>query len=603
MKTIRDIEQLLQEGRVDEAYKELKEFNETNKDEVSFLYLTLLDLDINYQKISNDEFISRFEKLIKSKNPKIRRKTYEPYLSLLLDIEDYARIYNVSIQAKKEGLDSYIVNLAYAKSSIEYKDIKTKEIEELLISNINNAPSEQAKTLSQTYVCEYFCRNERFEEARKFIKNLYFTHNDGYAQYLNLIISTYENPESRNIEEYQKAINTAYKYETLIFLSDFYYYANEYERTLEYLEELLVLTSNEISIQYKKAICLLELNKVEEAKQYLLSMDQNDYNVCYLLGKIPYQTRTRKGYDESKEYFFKALEIYPNEDIYKLLFRVCEETRDFKNWKKVIDHLEMTGMNNGVVYANKMAYYNNSGNFDEALKIAKELKKHKYSHMYLSNYSYCETNPNKLNKYFRKYNGFFKARAYLYGYYGMKINREKFKPFIKKYENEYGSNCIDSLIAKYYLDENDVENALKYINRGMERFNNNQDMCCCVVGYYAYCMMNGIGMEQDVQKAYDLAVKTIDDNFGVISESLGNLYAECAIILKKDLNPVYDFLIETIEKRYTLGRYFMIIKVGKLLGKDVSYYEKMYKKSFKYENKLEVQYYKNNPQTFVMNNF
>ena len=68
MKTIRDIEQLLQEGRVDEAYKELKEFNETNKDEVSFLYLTLLDLDINYQKISNDEFISRFEKLIKSKN-------------------------------------------------------------------------------------------------------------------------------------------------------------------------------------------------------------------------------------------------------------------------------------------------------------------------------------------------------------------------------------------------------------------------------------------------------------------------------------------------------------------------------------------------------
>ena len=40
MKTIRDIEQLLQEGRVDEAYKELKEFNETNKDEVSFLYLT-----------------------------------------------------------------------------------------------------------------------------------------------------------------------------------------------------------------------------------------------------------------------------------------------------------------------------------------------------------------------------------------------------------------------------------------------------------------------------------------------------------------------------------------------------------------------------------
>ena len=47
----------------------------------------------------------------------------------------------------------------------------------------------------------------------------------------------------------------------------------------------------------------------------------------------------------------------------------------------------------------------------------------------------------------------------------------------------------------------------------------------------------------------------------------------------------------------------MIIKVGKLLGKDVSYYEMMYKKSFKFENKLESDYYKNNPQTFMMNNF
>ena len=97
--------------------------------------------------------------------------------------------------------------------------------------------------------------------------------------------------------------------------------------------------------------------------------------------------------------------------------------------------------------------------------------------------------------------------------------------------------------------------------------------------------------------------KTIEENYSVVSESLGNAYAECAILLKKDLEPVYDFLVKTIERRYTLGRYFMIIKVGKLLGKDVSYYEMMYKKSFKFENKLESDYYKNNPQTFMMNNF
>ena len=115
--------------------------------------------------------------------------------------------------------------------------------------------------------------------------------------------------------------------------------------------------------------------------------------------------------------------------------------------------------------------------------------------------------------------------------------------------------------------------------------------------------MNGIGMEKNIEKAYDIAKETILDNFGAVSESLGNIYAECAIYLNKDLNEVYDFLIKTIEKRYTLSRYFMIIKVGKLLNKDVSYYEKMYKKSFKYCTILEKQYYETNPSTFMMNNF
>ena len=116
-------------------------------------------------------------------------------------------------------------------------------------------------------------------------------------------------------------------------------------------------------------------------------------------------------------------------------------------------------------------------------------------------------------------------------------------------------------------------------------------------------MMNGIGIKKDVNKAYEVALQTINDNYEVVSESLGNAYAECAIMLNKDLSPVYDFLIRTRERRYSLGRYFMIIKVGKLLNKDVSYYEKMYQKSFKYDTKLERAYYKNNPTTFMMNNF
>ena len=128
MKTIKEINELLQEGKTEEAYKEVTEYYNAKKDEVSLLYLTLLDLDFNYYTLSNDEFITRFERLINSKKKQIRQRAYEPYLSLLLDIEDYERCYNVSTKAKQEGMESFLINLGYAKGSIEYKEIKTEEI-------------------------------------------------------------------------------------------------------------------------------------------------------------------------------------------------------------------------------------------------------------------------------------------------------------------------------------------------------------------------------------------------------------------------------------------------------------------------------------------
>ena len=608
MKTIQEINELLQEGKTEEAYKEVTEYYNVKKDDVSLLYLTLLDLDFNYYTLPNYVFIERFEKLIKSNKKQIRQRAYEPYLSLLLDIEDYEKCYNVSSKARQEGLESFLINLGYAKGSIEYKEIKTEEIENILLGTIDIAPNDQVKKLSQTYICEYYCKNKRFEEVEKFVHKIYFTYKDGFVHYLNMIVDTYKNPESKNTEQYEKAMESDHKYETLMFLANYYYFEKHQERALEYLEELLIVTNNDFDIQKKKTICLLELERIEEATAYLLTLDQNNYDVCYLLGKILYNKRTRKDYNESKQYFFKALDINPNVNVYNILSQVCEETRDFTSWSKLIEHLKKSEISKALLYKMEIKYYNNLGDFDKALALINELGKYKTKEAYLAEYSYCSYNPNKLNKYFKKlikeeeYDFFF-ARAKLYGYYGLKIDKTKLLPFIKNYETECFSSCVDSLIAKYYLDENDIENGLKHINRGLENYNKNIDMCTCVVGYYAYCLVNGIGYDKDIKKAYDLMHQTIEENYGCVSESLGNLYAECAILLNKDLNNVYEFLIKTIERRYTLGRYFMIIKVGKLLNKDVSYYEKMYKESFKYENKLECQYYKNNPETFMMNNF
>ena len=114
-----------------------------------------------------------------------------------------------------------------------------------------------------------------------------------------------------------------------------------------------------------------------------------------------------------------------------------------------------------MLYKIKIKYYNNLGNFDEALKLINELGKYKTKEAYLAEYSYCSNKPNKLNKYFKKsiqkedYD-FFLARANLYGYYGLKIDKTKVLPFITKYEKECFSSCVDSWIVNYYLKSDPI---------------------------------------------------------------------------------------------------------------------------------------------------
>ena len=68
------------------------------------------------------------------------------------------------------------------------------------------------------------------------------------------------------------------------------------------------------------------------------------------------------------------------------------------------------------------------------------------------------------------------------------------------------------------------------------------------------------------------------------------------------LNEVYNFLEQTINRRYSCSRYFTLIKLGKLIDKDTKKYEKLYKKSIKYASEKEREYYLNNPNEFMMNN-
>lgn len=607
MPKINEYVELLKEQKIEEAYEGFKECYQKTKDELALYYLTMIDVNYHFDKTDLGYILNNFDILFRSKNSKIRAGIYDTYLSLLLDLDDMEKCFFVSEKARNDGIDSYIVNLAYAKSLVSYKQVYNKEVITLLQEAIDNAPTDNIKEVTEVFLCDLYCKRKEYEEAEKLINKTYFSQIKDITNYLNLMLATYKNPESDNSLEIEKAMNSNYKYESLMFLSDFYYDRREYEKTLSYIEELLILTNNESFLQIRKVICLVDLDRDDDALTYLATLDQENYDVLMYTAKILVYKKNRKKLDESKKYLLKALDIDATYEVYKYLFKVCDETLDFKTFALVIDRFEKDNPNHPLLVSGKMKYYNRFTNFDEAYKISKKIGKLKYHESIIFETSYCEPNPvltyKKLQKLIKNEDyEFTNVRANYYGEYGLKINKTVCDKFIKDYD-DFNANCTDSLIAKMYLDREDIPNALKVINRGVERFKKDEDNCTCIMGYYIYIMMNGIGIKKDVNKAYEVALQTINDNYEVVSESLGNAYAECAIMLNKDLNPVYDFLIRTRERRYSLGRYFMIIKVGKLLNKDVSYYEKMYQKSFKYDTKLERAYYKNNPTTFMMNNF
>ena len=110
------------------------------------------------------------------------------------------------------------------------------------------------------------------------------------------------------------------------------------------------------------------------------------------------------------------------------------------------------------------------------------------------------------------------------------------------------------------------------------------------------------GINQNYQEAYDLLKDIIINDKKEITDNLVCLYAELSIALNLDLNEVYNFLEQTINRRYSCSRYFTLIKLGKLINKDTKKYEKLYKKSIKYASEKEREYYLNNPNEFMINN-
>lgn len=601
---------LLQDGQIEEAYQGFKKIYEEKKDIIALYYISMIDLEY-HRDLQIADVLNNFNLLVKCHNKKVRLGSYSPMLSICLEIEDYEKCYTIGKKALSEGVEDFFTYMAYAKGLAYYKEVYTSEVEENVLKAINNQDiNNELKRLGYMFLIEFYLKCKNFNKAREQINKLIFLfpQND-VLKYLELQFEVYKNPTSINQEIISAALESEYKVDSLVFLTDYFYENKQYEDCLKYLDLLKEFSNDPFQITKKKVLCLFNLNKYLDIIELLQKEDlSQNFLANYFIGEAYYSLGYKKDYKAAIPFYQKAFDLSKDTDSLKSLCECYYETYDDENLKKNIEILSSINPKDRYLNVLKVKYYLLINDFDRAEKEIDNSKNYGNTKEQLMSYLYqCAKKIKVTYPYFKQVvihnnNVFYSLRAYYYGAYGIKRNPKLVEEYLKKAQNEKGFNCLDSLIGTI-IQEKDLEKAMEFFSRGVERYQNGKDFCTCSIGCLCNAKLRGLGTNKNVQEAYDLAKKTIEECYSDVSENLGNVYAECAIELNKDLEEVYKFLIKSRERRHAISRLFMIIKIGKILKKDVSSFEKEFKVALNNVTEKEREYYLSNPKTFMMNNY
>ncbi len=604
---------LLNEGKYEESLKGFEKLYETTGNPIALYYVTFIKY--YYIKTNNlDELYNNF-KVLYEYSKEVRINIYEFYLSFLIDNNDYPLAYEVSSRALKETKTNYVNCYAYSRSlamlnknldrAIEYAK-KSIEAEDL---------TEIQKVLAHSNLVEIYSLKKEFKAAKEILNKMYLiSSNIPYIALLELQIAI----DEENQEEINKAIEENLKYEqnhfdTYKLLCEYYYNTDQYDLAIKYHKLIRPLVTSTSFIDEKIAICYLYLEQYDEGIKYLLENPlENQGHHNYMLGELYFYKWGKENFKHASMYYEKALNLVDNkEKILKCLGDTYFELVDTANLKRIVDELHKISKHGYVDYL-EASYYRLTQKFDEAEKLLKYMKPSTVPQFRINNIiDNCSTKPEILNDHHNE--SFSKNDKYslrdclkflMFGEHGNEISMEKAGEYVEKLQKKDDLNtCGYSTIANYYLFKSEDEEAYKFAKLGYDKYINGEENCQCCGAFVAYCKLNGRGTNKNVEEAYNICKDIEVREFGDVNENAGHVYAECAILLNKDLNHVYELLEKTTFRRYTPSRYFMLIKVGHLLNKDTSKYQKMFNESLKHCSIREKEYYSNNQETFLLNNY
>ena len=593
----------LQSGNYKEAYEGFKKIYEEKGDIIAFYYMSMIDYQ--FHQIPYDELIKRLNYLMKKGNYLIKEKTIQVYLSILMfELQDLEKAYLISSKEYQKGNHAFLVSFAYAYTSFVVKqDTSDKIIKVLEDALLQDDFDKSFRMSAYEVILKIYLKRQEIDNAKHVLGKLTLLYpQDVRLHVLNLYINIAEDERLVDQDSLDEVLSSPFCLEFINEVSNHFYNEKQFDLCLKYLEMGLGRTNSDLQIKLKMAICLSDLKEFDKAINLIEPCHNDSENALFLLSEIYSFKGDQESLKKALRYCLKSYGEKPTLPKLKVLGDIYNKQYDHENLLKIIDKLKEEYPEDDYYHLLKACYYQDILDFDMCEKEVKKAKKVK--NVFLADLAFASfKKPKNAYKYFISY---LKKPDYitLIGkYYGeFNIKRGDYQKDLEEVEQGNLDDFDLALLGQIYLNK-DKEKAYNYILKGYNRYIDRKDNGVSCVSYYLYCLLNGIGEEKNLEKAYDICKQVLVRESYHVDENLGNMYGELSLLLNKNLEEVYSFLIETRERRYSVSRFYMIIKIGKKLNKNTRVYEKEFKKSFKFANQLEKEYYKDNPESLILNNY
>lgn len=603
---------LLNKGNIEEAYKGFKELYEKNHNIVALYYLTMIDFE--FKRVPMGELCNNFKILYEKGNYNIKNAIVGIYISVLFfELEDYSTCLSVCEKERKRNKLDPLANLAYSyclfKKDQNNADRSLELLNDSLVADEN---FQFIKLLVYELMIKIYISKKDVFSAKQILGKLtLLSPKENRLHFLNLLINFAEGNKELDQDSIDIIIKTDHVSD---FVDALYEYCSETQDLQWCIDTLTPYTNKSVYnylLQRRIALCHLELGRYKETIAYLeelISKDENiDVSDAYFIMAEAYLFIGKKdSLLKAMEYCQESIKLEPHVHKYRSLGLIAKRLRDKELLLKTIECFKEKYPNEKYRLILEAYYYRIEKRFDLAMEaIAPIAKGNKYLPEISEIITACSKKVKPAIKYYakelKKGNKFLQFVANYYGDYGYKINTSD-ELINELDEVKTKDSCDLSLLALYLLDKN-PKKAISHLAIGIRRYENDLDACPCCIGVYAKCLLEGIGVDKNVNKAYKLTLAAIEKSGGNITDNVLTTFAEACMLLNKDVEKAYQYLIDYQDKKYNPNWLFTMIKLCDVLGVDSSTYKKDFKVAIKQSSIREKEYYSKHPNTTMITNF